>query len=555
MQYARDIAMRDAPACLWVQLACERHIRDLYRLETRPEYPWQLDLYQAERMLNAVQMFKHVKGQLAGKLLVLEPWQKFWIGSLFWWVSKSTGFRRFRLALIAVARGNGKSSVIAALALAMLALDGEGGAEIYAAAVTREQARIVFDCAKQMVENDREFRSRFGVAVTARSIVQEGTASIFRPLSRDARSLDGLNVHFAVCDEVAQHRTRDVWDVLLTAMGKRAQPLMCGITTAGSNQAGIGYELWTYSQRVLKMERDDETFFAIIYCADEGDDWRDPDSWRKANPNWGVSVMPEQLESLCKRAESIAAQQAAFMQKHLNLWTGAGTQWLNMVEWRACLDPNINWGLFKPDPAVLGLDMATKLDLTALVSVNTQHIDGEAHYYVRAWAFIPRDTASRSPVAQYATWAEEGWLIITPGGTTDYEAVEDVIVDWASQTNVVDLGFDPWQSLNLCKKLEREHEIPVIEVRPTVQNFSPAMREIEALVREKRIHHDGNPMLEWCLQNVEVFEDRKENIYPRKATPSDEACKIDLAVALITAMARLMALDAKGAIDITAMIF
>lgn len=556
LQYAHDVAMQDEPAGELAQLACQRHIRDMYRWEREEEgFPYTLDLYQAERMLAAVQMFRHVKGPLAGKRLRLERWQKFAIGSLFMWVHRETGARRFRVAFFGVPRGNGKSAISSALANAMLAIDGEGGAEVYAAAVSRDQARIVFDTAKQMVERDPEFRHRYGVEVTAHSIVQPGTASVFRPLSRDARSLDGLNVHCAVCDEIAQHRTREVWDVLMTATGKRTQPLMIAITTAGNNQATIGYELWKHTERVLRRQVEDESLFGIIYAADEGDDWTKPDTWQKANPNWNVSVMPDAIESMAKRAQTIASQQAAFMQKHLNVWSGAATQWLNMLDWRKCHDESINWRTFTSNGCVVGLDMATKLDLTALVAVFPQDFGGVVHYFIRSWAFLPAQAAVQSPVAHIQTWAEQGWLTITDGVTTDYDAVEKVIVDLHKETPVRDLAFDPWQSLALCKKLETKYEIPVIELRPTVQNFSPAMREIEGLVAEGRIHHDGNPVLEWCLGNVEVHEDRKGNIFPRKAAPDDESCKIDLAVAFITAISRNMALEAAGLSDPTAMIF
>lgn len=555
MQYAEDVCSGRLVECKLVKAACERHQRDELREATDPSFPYTFDLYQAERMVNAIQMFKHIKGEYSGERIVLEPWQKFAICSLFWWVDRESGYRRFRTALIAVGRGNGKSSLLSALALAMLALDGEGGAEVYAAAVTRDQARIVFDVAKTMVEGDKEFQHRYGVEITAHSIVQPSTASVFRPLSRDARSLDGLNVHFGVCDEIAQHRSREVWDVLQTATGKRKQPMLIAITTAGNNLSGVGYELWKYSQMVLEGQREDDRLFAVIYAADEGDDWTVESTWRKANPNWNVSVMPEAIETLCRRAQTMGAQQPAFLQKHLNLWTGAAAAWLNMEDWKQCRDLQTMAEQLTIDASVLGLDMATKIDLTALVNVTAALHGDVTHYYIKAWAFIPEDTVQTSPVAQYITWAQQGWLTITDGGTTDYAAVEATIIEWCKSHRVSDLAFDPWQSLNLCKKLEREQCIPVIELRPTVANFSPAMREIEALVREHRIHHDGNPMLEWCLQNIEVYEDRKENIYPRKASPGDPACKIDLGVALITAFARHMALDAAGQLDVASLIF
>jgi phage terminase large subunit-like protein len=468
---------------------------------------------------------------------------------MFGWVHKETTMRRFRYVFLAVPRGNGKSSLAATIALYMLALDGEGGAEIYAAAVTRDQARIVFNLAQNMARQDGAFRGKYGVEVAAHAITQSATASLFRPLSRDANTLDGLNIHLAVLDELAAHKSREIFDVLTTASGKRSQPLILSITTAGNNQSGIGYEQWKYTQRVLAQETQDDSFLGIIYTVDDSDDWQDPTSWAKANPNWGVSVYPDNIATLAHRASQIASQQNAFKQKHLNQWTNAAVAWMNMIHWDACADPAMAESDFRGEQCVLGLDLAAKIDLAARVKLFARTIEGVTHYYVFSQFYLPESTLFDGRNASYGTWHAENWITSTPGEVIDFDRIQSDILQDASDHVILDVAYDPWQALKLASELAQK-DIPVIEYRPTVQNFSPAMKEIDALVRQRRLHHDGNPVLRWNVTSVEVAEDYKGNIFPRKDR-DNPLQKIDGLVALLMAMGRRMALESEGSSEPT----
>jgi len=541
-QYARDVLDAIVPACLDVRQACERHERDQVRSDTDPTFPYVFHAGKAERALGAMQLFREIKGARAGQMLRLSPWQRFIYASLFGWVDRDSLMRRFRYGFVAVPRGNGKSTGAAPVALYMLALDEEGGAEVYSAAVTRDQAGIVFKTAQEMARRDSVFRYRYGVAVPAHAITQEGSASIMRALSRDADALDGLNVHFCVLDELAKHKTREVHDVLITATGKRAQPLILAITTAASNQAGIGFEQWRYTRRVLRGEIKDESYFGIIYTIDEGDDWREPASWRKANPNWNVSVNPEHIADLANRAQRNANQQNAFKQKHLNLWTHAAVAWMDLIKWNACADPKLSEKDFKGEACVLGLDLAAKVDLAARVKVFERIIDEVAHYYVFAHFYLPQAAIDEGKNASYAGWVADGFITACPGETTDFDRIMLDVLDDAEQHRIDDVAYDPWQALNLASDLAAKG-IPVIEYRPTVANFSPAMKDLDALVREGRLHHTGNPVLDWHVACVEVFEDAKGNIYPRKDR-NDPNQKIDGVIAMLSAYGRRMTLDA-----------
>jgi phage terminase large subunit-like protein len=541
LQYTRDVLSGRQIACEWVRRACDRHESDLLRMGDK-DFPYTFSAPKAERVLRSVQMFREIRGPRAGKRFRFAPWQKFIVASVFGWVDPIKNVRRFRYVFVAVPRGNGKSSMAAPLGLYMLALDGEGGAEVYAAAVTRDQARIVFSAAQHMARADPVFRNKYGIELNAHAILQVSSASIFRPLSRDAQALDGLNVHAAILDELAAHKTREVHDVLVTATGKRSQSLIFAITTAGANQSGIGFEQWKYTQRVLSGQAVDESFFGIIYTIDEADDWQSPDSWVKANPNWGASVNPDVIANLAQRARSIASQQNAFKQKHLNLWTNAAVSWMNMILWAALGDPALSEADFAGEECLIGLDLAAKVDLAARVKLFRRNVEGVAHYYAFAHFYLPEAAILDARNASYQTWEADGWISTTPGEVTDFNAIESDVLNDAAHYRVTDVAYDPWQALQLASNLAAK-DVSVIEYRPTVANFSPAMKEIDALVRQRRFHHDGNPVLAWNVACVEVLEDFKGNIYPRKDR-DDPHQKIDGLVALLMAMGRRMALDA-----------
>ncbi len=259
--YATDVLAGRAVACRLVQLTCERFLDDLEAAQSG-RGPWAFRPELAERAMVFAGLLPNIRGPEAGQTLRLMPWQRLVFANLFGFVERTTNDRRFRQAVVFVPRGNGKTSIAAPLALYLTFMDSEGGAEGYAAAVSREQARILFDTARQMVLRCPEIRRRYGVAALANAVWQERTASNFRPISSEANALDGLNVQVAVCDEIASHKTSAVYDVLLTAMGKRHQPLLISISTATGNSTGIGKQLWDYSVRVLEQQQHDDRLFA-----------------------------------------------------------------------------------------------------------------------------------------------------------------------------------------------------------------------------------------------------------------------------------------------------
>lgn len=523
------------PACKWVKAACQRQRDDLAR-----EWQYRFDADQAEAVCGFVEALPHIKGsQFAGQNLSLEPWQCFVLTTVFGW-RDDKGNRRFKTAYIEVPRKNGKSTLSAPVALYLLAADGEAGAEVYSAATTRDQARIVFDDAKRMAERSPMFRKALGVSTSAHAVYVQDKASTFKALSRDQQgNLDGLNVHGAIIDELHGHKDRGVWDVIETATGARRQPLVWAITTAGFNRAGICYEQQSYVRKILGGAHEDAEYFGVIYTIDEGDDWFAESSWRKANPNWGVSVEPADIARKARKAQEMASAQNNFLTKHLNVWVNADTAWMNMFAWEKCADPSLDIADFEGRDCVIAGDLATKVDIAAKMRLFWKDIEGVRHYYAFGRYYLPEEAAEDGRNSQYCGWAVDGRLVLTDGNVTDYQVIEDEIRDDAKRFRVVDAVFDPWQASSLIQRLQADG-LKVSEYRQTVQNMSEPMKELEALVLQGRFHFDGDPVLTWMISNIVAHLDAKENIYPRKERPEN---KIDGGVALICSLGRAMAVE------------
>lgn len=534
--YIEGVLNGTIPACKWVKLACERQKNDLKDVNIG----FVFDEDKANRVVKFCEALPHIKGsQYAGKKLEMGGWQCFILTTVFGWVNKN-GTRRFKTAYIEVPRKNGKSTMSAPVALYMLSADGEPGAEVYSAATTRDQAKIVWADAKHMVDRSPGLRSHLGVETSAHSIFISKTASAFKALSKDNNgNLDGLNIHGAIIDELHGHPNRALWDVIETGTGARAQPLIWAITTAGSNRAGICYEQQSYVRKILDGVHDDPTYFGIIYSIDEGDDPFDPAVWAKANPNYGISVSPEDLARKALKAQQMAAAQNNFMTKHLNVWVNADTAWMNMQNWEKAADPTLDESDFNGEDCIISCDLATKIDVAAKMKLFWRDIDGKRHYYAFGKYYLPEEAADDGRNSYYHGWATEGRLVLTDGSVTDHSVIEDDIRFDARKYNVINAGFDPWQASSMMQRLQQDG-LPVLEYRQTVQNMSEPMKELEALVLQGRFHFDGDPVLTWMISNVVAHIDAKENIYPRKERPEN---KIDGAVALIAAVGMAISIE------------
>lgn len=561
-QYIAGVLAGEIPACKWTKAACRRQLDDLERAAAG-DWKFEFSVQRAEHVCRFIEQLPHIKGEWAGQTIVLRPWQIFILTTVFSWLVRETGCRRFRTVYIEVPRKNAKSTLSSAVALYMLTADREPGAEVYSAATTRDQARIVFKDAKQMAERTPEFRRRFGVRPYVHSISssfqEEQTdgsvaeySGLFIPLSAEGSTLDGLNMHFGAVDELHAHKKRSVWDVLETATGSRAQSLLWAITTAGVDTSGICYEQRSYVVRLLNtvLRRhdglgypikgtfaEDETYFGIVYTIDDADDWTDPACWPKANPNLGISVYPDDIRRLADKAIRMASARANFLTKRLNVWVNAAQAWMDMRKWDACEIEDLSIEQFAGEESIIALDLASKRDIAEKVNLFERTLeDGKRHFYAFAKHYLPEEACTDDVNASYVGWKADGYLTTTPGNVTDYDAIErDVEADLA-RFNVREVPFDPWQATQLASHL-LEKGAPMVELRQTVQNFSEPMKEFEALVLSGQFHHDGDPVLTWMVGNVVALRDRKDNIYPRKEA---EEKKIDGAVAIIMALNRAL---------------
>lgn len=527
-RYVADVLEGRIPACEWVKLACARQKEDLERFKDSGLYAF--TEAKGNEICRFIELLTHTKGALAGKRIALEPWQVFILSTVFGWRRRADGGRRFRRVYIEVSRGNGKSSLSSGVGLYCLVADKEPGAEVYSFATTRDQAKIVFGDAKQMALQNAPLRQRFGLEVLANALYVPTTNSTFQAKSAEGSTLDGLNTHLAVIDELHAHKTRDVYDVVETSLGKRLSSLLWVITTAGFDTSGICYEVRTMVTRVLRNEVADETQFGIIYGLDDGDDWTTEAALRKANPNWGVSVMPEMVLSLQKKAIALPSAMNNFKTKHLDVWCSTSSAWMNMQAWNACAVPALDLSDFEGRRCFIGLDLGSKSDITAKVLIFPGEDDeGRTTYSVFCQCYLPRRAVEQATNSQYAGWAEEGLLTVTEGAMTDFNVVEEDLRVDLSRYEVAAVVYDPWQATQLATSLA-EDDAPMVECRNTVQNMSDPMKSLEALVLDGRIRHDGNPVLTWMMSNVVAKVDAKDNIFPRKERYEE---KIDGVVALI----------------------
>lgn len=528
LQYVRAVVAGKISACQWVKKACQRQINDLQTFRGKgAEYRFDKD--RGERICRFIELLPHIKGMWAGQPIKLEPWQQFILTTVFGWVN-ADGYRRFRTVGIWVPRKNAKSTLSSGVALYMLLADGEGGAECYSAATTRDQARIVYRDAWHMARKARGLAERFGADIGSHTISVLETASKFEALSAEGSTLDGLNVHFACLDELHAHKTRSVYDVIEGACGSRMQSLLWLISTAGSNRAGVGYEQLLYLRKVLNGAGLDDTYFGVEYTVDEGDDWTDPATWAKANPNFGISVMPDDMARLCRKARQMTSAQPPFLTKRLNIWVNADSAWMDMRMWEKNGQPDLTLEDFAGKPCIIGLDLASKVDIAAVSYL----FKDDQNYYVFGKYYLPEQAVENGTNSQYAGWEATGRLIATPGNVTDYQVILSDILDDVSRFQVQEVAYDPHQATMLVNGL-MDAGVPVVEYRPTVLNFSEPMKELEALTLAGKMQHDGCPVLTWMVSNVVCHYDAKDNIYPRKDRPEN---KIDGVVALLMALGR-----------------
>lgn len=531
--WARAVVANEVVACNLVKLACKRHLRDL-ELGAERGLVWRADF--AQYALDFFPKFcRHSKGEWARKPLELAGWQKFSIGSVFGWL-RVDGTRRFRYVYEEVPRKNGKSTKLAGVGLYMLSCDDEEGAEVYAAATKRDQARIIFDEAKRMVGASPALAA--DIARLKLNLSIEESSSKFEPLSSDENTLDGLNPHCVLIDELHKHRNRALLDVMDTAVGARRQPLLWIITTAGDDSPESVYSAENdYAVKVLEGTNEDDNIFVFIATIDKGDAWDDPKTWAKANPNLGISVKLDDLERQALKAKKSPQGQSAFKRLRLNVRSSSIESAIDMGIWAQNGGKRRDASEFKGRRCWGGLDLSSKIDISAWVKL-FEPVEPGGKFVVVPRFWMPADTLEarieKDRTAQYRQWVDEGYIEVTPGNVIDHSEIERAVAADNEDFDLQSVAYDPWNAAQMSFKLLSEG-VPMVEFIQGLRSYSEPTKELINWLVDAKLDHGNNPVLRWMAANLKTHRDKNENVMPHKLHSTG---RIDGMTALIMAIGR-----------------
>lgn len=473
------------------------------------------------------------------KQFALEKWQKDIVATLFGWKRKD-GTRRYREAFIFIPRKNGKSSLAAGLALCSFFLDHQPRSQYFCAASDLDQADLVFTMASSMVQQSPQMSAKCKIRPSRKRILMGD--SILRAIPADAGGAYGTEPHFVVGDELHLWPNRRLKDTLHTGTAALPQPLEVYITTAGFDFNTICGEMYTHACKVRDGIIKDPSFLPVIFEAGKDDDWKSEATWKKANPNYGVSVRADYMRAECQKAIDDPVYENTFRREHLNQWTEQKTRWLRRADWRACAQSGRP--IAEGARVCIGMDLSTTTDLTALAI--TERVGGK---YKTEWKYYIAEDRARYIEGRdrvpYAEWVREGLVIATPGKTIDYSFVEQDILELAEKYEVLQIGYDPYNARDLVQRLMHIHGLPCTKLQQGVQTLSAPCKEVERCVIEGHIDHGGNAVAEWNVSNAEVIFDSNQNYKLNKAN-NVSSKKIDGLSALVFSIAAWMSIEDSG---------
>jgi len=533
-RYTEGVTSGDIVACKYVKLAVKRHLDDLEHGAERGLY---FDEDAACHICDFFANIQHSKGKWAGEYIKLEDWQTFLLCCLFGWKNED-GTRRFKIAYNEVARKNGKSTLAAGIGIYLAEFDGEEGAEVYSVATKMDQAKIIHHEAVMMVRKSKGLRKRLNIQVN--NIHSLVTNSKFEPLGSDAKTLDGLNPHGTLIDELHAHPDGSIYDVMRSAMGSRNQPILFSITTAGFDCHNFCHQQRDYAIKVLEGQVQDDTYFAIIYTLDgydstedTKDDWKDESVWIKANPNLGVSVNLKDMREMAKEAAESSGKLNNFLVKKLNIWTTQTVKWVNLDRWARC-NRVIGESELVGQRCFGAFDLSTNTDLAGYGLIFPQ----PDRYIFIPRLFIPKDNADkrqREDRVPYIDWANQGYLTLTPGNVIDYKAIRQSFWADIQKFNLQMVGFDRWNFEALRQQLI-EDGVPEAKMFSFGQGFasmSAPMKKLEEIYLSEKLIYNNHPVIRWMAENLAAKTDPAGNIKPDKEESRE---RIDGMVILIMAL-------------------
>lgn len=519
-KYALAVQSGEIVACKRIKQAVSRYFADL---ENEAYF---FDVETVEKFLKFSRLCPHVKGHLRGQPIELSDWQAFLFANILGFKHKSNGLRKYRSAYIQVARKNAKSTVAAVLANWFLVME-KGQQDIYTAAVSRDQARIVFDDAKQMALLSKPLRKR--LTIQQHKMIYLQNNSLMRPLAAKSSTIEGTNPSLAIVDEYHLHADNSVYSALELGQGARPEGLLFAITTAGSNTISACKQHYDYCCQILDSTEKNDSLFALIYELDEESDIDNPENWIKANPNIGKSIPYADFENTIAKARGIPSEWVEMLTKRFNVWCNGQTPWLSEGSWKLC-QKDYNEASLHGKFCYMGLDLSSTNDITSVCYVFP--LENKVRLLTRH--YIPEaqlQNVANKNRAIYQNWQRAGWLRVTKGDCIDYDRIRDDILKDSELFEIKMIGFDVWNATHLRTQLQSAG----LEVDPfpqTYQRYSPVAKSVEVQINRQNIEHNGDPVLSWALSNVVMEMDANANIKPNK---KKSANKIDPVIAFLMA--------------------
>lgn len=517
--YIKNVLAGKITTCEFIKQAIARHQADLLRSDKK-SFPYCFDEDKAKRAIKFIQQLKHTKGELAkqGQRFLMEPWEQWIVASIFGWVRKDNGMRRFRRVFIEIARKNGKTILAAAIVIAVMFLDKEEGAEAYCTATKKDQAKIAWDQIDRMISKNAFLSKITRTYKQSSTIVIYPTSSKIMPLAADSDTEDGLNPYVMIADEYHAAKTNELLEVVESGMGSRSQPLTLIITSAGTNKKGPCYtEERDLSIRVLSGKEKNEQMFCALYELDDPEkEWMDPKCWIKAIPNLGVSVKPDWVQARVNEALAVPSKQVLVKTKQLNIWCDAVTSWISDKAWNLCAKP-VTPANLKGRRCFLALDLSDKLDLTTVVAVFPP-VELETDYQILPKFYMPADRIDEKTETDhvpYSMWRDQGLITCIPGDIIDQDWIENDILNLCEEYEVISCAYDPWHAGTLVNHLS-DHGIDMVKFDQGIRSMAEPSAEFERMVLAGKIAHGGHPILAWNLYCTTIKTDANGNFKPLK---------------------------------------
>lgn len=548
-QYYQFLLDNPDKACEKVLCVYKKLVNDLHNpkeitfynsiTEEEETHKYIFDEQKGTKPIRFIEKFcRHSKGRWAGKPIELELFQKAFIEALYGFVDEETGLRKYKKAVFLVGRKNGKSTLDSGLGNYMFMMDGEQGSEIYATAVKKEQAKIVWDEAKRMVKQSPDLCKRVRTLITG--MFYDKTNSTFKALASDSNSLDGLNTSFCICDEIHAWKDKNLLDVMYDSMSAREQPILLETSTMGTVRESVFDNEYDYCSDILdgyegKSNAVDETILPVIYELDKPIEWQDEKKWFKANPGLGVMKNIQDLRDKVQRAKNNPTELVNLLCKDFNIRQNEQDKWMNFrdIDNEATYTDEDIFDVY----AVGGVDLSSTTDLTCATIL----IQKKGIKYVLQQYFIPQSNLEykiKDDKIPYDKWEKRGLVTICEGARVDYSEVTKWFLRMKDEHEIATMwiGYDPWNSNYWIQEMDR-CGFNACEIRQGAKTLSNPMKQLEADLIEKKVNYNNNPILKWCLLNTNVKRDENDNIRPVKGQKQRQ--RIDGAVSLIIAYATL----------------